>query len=156
MLTTPLGTICITMDGHPVSCKIVPVQNPNLFPDVSGAYLLGIEYQPDGNAHELRCVLDASIQGSAESGERLEAISFYDHQRKLTIGCEGWFGAPEAYGYDYDGAYLPNGLAISISPQTKQKTFLFGAAWLDPYKSEQDVQTWLAADPTITGDNFIL
>ena len=153
MLTTPFGNICITMDDKPIPYAIAPVQNSKLFPDVSGAYVLAFEYLSDGVSHELHCVLDApSVKGGIESGERLEAISFYDDQRKLTIGCEGCFGDPDEYNYDYDGDYLSNGLTISITPATKSKVFLVGVAWLDLCTKENDVQTWFAADPTITGN----
>ena len=95
MLTTPLGNIYITMDDEMIPYSITSVQNPKLFPDVSGAYILALKYLPDGSSHILRCVLDSSFaKGGVESGERLEAISFYCGQRKLTIGCEGWFGDP--------------------------------------------------------------
>ena len=151
MLTTPFGNIQITMDGKPVAYTFVPVPNAQSFPDVDGVYLLKFDYLSDGSPHKLCCLLeDASVTGDIESGERFEAISFYCNAGKITIGCEGWFGCPEEHGYDYDGSYLPDGLEISITAQTVSKPFLFGVAWLTHCTGENDVQTWFAADPSIT------
>ena len=150
MLKTKFGNIVITFDGVSVPFSIIAVANERLFPDVDGAFMLKYVYAHDGKPHTLRCYLDmCNITGYPESGERLEAIAFYEQGGKLTIGCEGWFGEPEEYGYDYDGSYLSNGLEIEITSHTKSKDFLFGVSWLDHCTDENDVQTWLAADPTI-------
>ena len=149
MLETNLGKIVITLDGNTVPFSVCPIENKRLFPDVDGAFLLKYDYANDGKAHTLRCFLDTcGVTGSPESGERLEAISFYHHGAKLTIGCEGDFGWQEEY--DYSGSYLENGLQIQIFPHTKSKHFLFAVAWLDRCTDENDTQTWLAADPTLS------
>ena len=150
MLKTQFGNIVITFDGVSVPFSIIPISNKRLFPDVDGAFMLKYLYAYDGKPHTLRCYLDMrNITGYSESGERLEAISFYEQDRKLTIGCEGWFGEPKEYGYDYDGSYLDNGLEIEITPHTKSKAFLFGVSWLVHCTDKNEVQTWFAADPTI-------
>ncbi len=150
MLKTKFGNIVIMLDGEIVPFSIFSIENKQLFPDVDGAFMLKYAYVCDGRAHTLRCFLDVcNVTGCPESGERLEAIAFYEQGGKLTIGCEGWFGYPEEYNYDYNGTYLGNGLEIEISPDTKSKDFLFGVAWLEHCTGENDVQTWFAADPTI-------
>ena len=150
MLKTQFGNIVITFDGESVPFSIIPIANEHLFPDVNGAFMLKYVYACDDKAHTLHCFLDAcNVTGYPESGERLEAIAFYEQGGKLTIGCEGWFGEPEEYGYDYDGSYLSNGLEIVITSHTKSKDFLFGVSWLDHCTDENEVQTWFAVDPTI-------
>ena len=98
---------------------------------------------------EVLTTLQGAYAEDEWNDERLEAIAFYEQGGKLTIGCEGWFGEPEEYGYDYDGSYLSNGLEIEITSHTKSKDFLFGVSWLDHCTDENEVQTWFAADPTI-------
>ena len=150
MLKTQFGNIVITFDGESVPFSVIPIANDHLFPDVNGAFVLKYTYVCDEKAHTLHCFLDAcNMIGTPESGERLEAIAFYKQGGKLTIGCEGWFGYPEEYGYDYSGSYLVNGLEITITPHTKSREFIFCIAWLDHCTDENDAQTWLAADPTI-------
>ena len=150
MLRTPFGQIIVTLDGKAIPVSAARVENKRLFPDADGAFRLQYAYIRDGGAHTLRCFLNrCDVPGCPESGERLESLSFYERGGKLTIGCEGWFGDPGAYGYDYDGAYLSNGLQIDILPHTQSRDFLFGVAWVDLCTDENDAQTWLAADPTI-------
>ena len=147
MLETNLGKIVITFDGNAAAFSVCPIENKRLFPDVNGAFLLKYDYANDGKAHTLRCFLEGcGVTGCPESGEDLEAISFYSQGAKLTIGCKGDFGWPEKY--DYSGAYLSNGLEIEIAPHTQSKTFLFAVAWLAHCTAETETQTWLAADPT--------
>ena len=147
VLETNLGKIVITFDGKTTAFSVCPIENKRLFPDVNGAFLLKYDYANDGKAHTLRCFLEGcGVTGCPESGEDLEAISFYSQGAKLTIGCKGDFGWPEKY--DYSGAYLSNGLEIEIAPHTQSKTFLFAAAWLAHCTAETETQTWLAADPT--------
>ncbi len=149
MLETSFGKIVITFDGKTVPFSVCPIENKRLFPDVDGAFLLKYDYTNDGNAHTLRCFLDGcAVTGDSESGEDLEAISFYRQSAKLTIGCEGDFGWQEKY--DYSGSYLDNGLQIQIFPHTKSKDFLFAVAWLDRCTDENGTQTWLAADPSLS------
>ena len=148
MLGTPFGKVKLLFDQKEVDYKLEPVSNSKVFPDIDGAYILRFEYVPAGGEHTLQCLLDTtSCVGDIESGERLEAISFYIDNGKITIGCEGSFGCPEEYGYDYDGDYTSTGLEIFIRSHTKTHTFCFGVAWLAVCSSEKDIQTWFAADP---------
>ena len=150
MLKTQFGNIVIRFDGVSAPFSIIPIANERLFPDVNGAFMLKYMYTCDNKVHTLRCFLDAcNATGYPESGERLEAIAFYEQGGKLSIGCEGWFSEPEEYGYDYDGCYLDNGLEIEITSHTKSQAFLFGVSWLEHCTEENEVQTWFAADPTI-------
>lgn len=91
------------------------------------------------------------IEGDNESGERLEAISFYVKDIKLTIGAEGEFYGHiyQSYGYDYNGDYLSNGIEYKTYKRTKDKMFKFGVCWIQPYTEENDVQTWYGADSTM-------
>ena len=149
MLETTLGKIVITFDGKAAAFSVCPIENKRLFPDVDGAFLLKYDYANDSKAHTLRCFLDSwGVTGCQESGEALEAISFYSQGAKLTIGCKGDFGWQEKY--DYSGSYLGNGLEIEIAPHTQSKTFLFAVAWLAHCTAETETQTWLAAEPTLS------
>lgn len=149
MLNTPFGKIKVTLDGAAVPCVVRPVENARLFPDVSGAYLLEFAFEQDGMPHELCCYLDAPApEAEPESGEDLEALSFRVGTGKLTLGCVSWTGPLEEA--DYGGAYLPSGFRLLLRPDTKSGTFRFGAAWVEHCTAENDVQTWFAADPTIT------
>ena len=146
MLETNLGNIVITFDGKAAAFSVCPIENKHLFPDVDGAFLLKYDYANDGKAHTLCCFLEGwGMTSRQESGEDLEAISFYSQGAKLTIGCKGDFGWQEKY--DYSGSYLGNGLEIEIAPHTQSKTFLFAVAWLQHCTAETETQTWLAADP---------
>ena len=78
MLETNLGKIVITFDGNAAAFSVCPIENKRLFPDVNGAFLLKYDYANDGKAHTLRCFLEGcGVTGCPESGEDLEAISFY-------------------------------------------------------------------------------
>lgn len=151
MLTTPFGNIRITLDEVPVSYIAKPVENPRLFPDVNGAFLLKYDFIRDSKSHQLCCFLDNPFAiGGSESGERLEAISIYMEEGKLTIGCEADFCDPPDFHYDYTGTYLSSGIKLLIPPQMQSEPFLFGVSWLNHCTPEHDLQTWFAADPTIT------
>ena len=52
---------------------------------------------------------------------------------------------------DNNGRNLSNGIEIEILPKTETQYFIFGVAWLKKCSEENDIQTWFAADPTITG-----
>lgn len=153
MLVTPFGSIRLLVDKVDVLFEVKPVEkNDKVYPDVDGAYLVRVKYKQDGNRHSLRCILDnTDVAGWGESGERLEMTSIYQGTGKLSIGTEADFCEPKTFDYDYGGRNLPNGLEIEINPQTKTQYFIFGIAWLNECSEEKDVQTWYAADPTITG-----
>ena len=150
MLQTPFGAIKVTLDDAPVVCNISTVAPSQQFPNIDEAFLIDWTYDFDGMPHKLACYLDCpSLDGNIESGERLEAISFYIGPGKLTIGCEGDDNHPEDY--DYKIEYLSNGMAVCITPTTKSRLFRFGVAWLEECNDTTDIQTWFAADPTLSG-----
>lgn len=153
MLTTPFGNIKIEFDGHETDYEIREIlPNKRVWPDVVQGFLLRLRYIPDGRPHILRCVIDSAadeVQG--ESGERLEMTSLYMGEGKISIGVEAEFCDPPVFSYDFGGKNLLNGIEIELFPETKEQYFIFGVAWLDEVDEERDVQTWFAADPTISG-----
>lgn len=153
MLSTPFGTIRIYFDSkitQDVKIRKSKKGQEQLYPDIECAYLLSFEYTADRKKHSFICSIDdTSAAGGIESGEHLEAISFYMGSGKLTIGCESDFGMPEEGRFDFDGAYLKNGFKIEIAPETKSRIFTFAVSWLLNVTNENDVQTWFASDPCI-------
>ena len=148
MLKTPYGNILISFDDK--NTDFIPKEIPSdikLCPDVCGVYLLVFDYISDNVNHSLKCYLETDAKGDVESGEHLDAISFYINEGKITIGCESDFGMPEEGGYDFDGTYLDNGLEINIEPSTQSRKFVFAVSWLLHCTEENDVQTWFASDP---------
>lgn len=150
-LISPLGKLELLKDGKPVGFfhnSIDP--NAELFPDVDEIQRLEYDYVSDGKPHTLSFVVKGeNIKGTVESGEVLEAISFYQDKCKLTLGCVASFGDYKEYHLDYDGYYCDEGIVITILPETKSQVFKFGACWLSNYSDENDNQTWFGADPTI-------
>lgn len=153
MLATPYGNVKILFDGKESSFDMIRVpENQKVWPDVKEGFLLRWRYLPDGGHRVLQCVIDStadSVQG--ESGERLEMTSLYYGQDKVSIGVEAEFCDPPVYEYDFGGRNLLNGLEIELFQETKEQYFIFGVAWLRGVDEDTDVQTWFAADPTITG-----
>ena len=151
MLITPFGSINILLDGVSVPYTESKAANDRQASQVDGAYLLRYEYKADGMAHRLCCVLSGDIESSSfEGGERLEMTSMYCESGKLSIGVEGDFCVPKTFAYDYDGSNLPNGIELLLSADTTSQSFVFGVAWLNHVTEENDIETWFAADPTIT------
>lgn len=152
MLKTPFGNIRIYFDNKiQKNINIVKgKKNCYLYPNVEYIYLLTYKYNTDQLKHTLKCVLDnPKEKGFVESGEHLDAISFYINNGKITIGCKSDFGMPENGGFDYDGTYLDNGLEIFIDSSTKSQNFIFAISWLIKCTDENDIQTWFASDPSI-------
>ena len=147
-LSTPFGDIKLTLDGQEQSFKYAAIKpNQRLYPDLDGLYRLYYCFEPDGGSHELKLALTGCDEdGDIESGERLEAISFYSKGGKLTIGCEAEFGWDK---YDFDGTYDEDGVVLFFRKTTRQQTLCFGIAWLNTCTDKNDVQTWFGADPTI-------
>ena len=117
--------------------------------DVNGRYVIQYEYKGDQRYQEITCCIPSlDVKGFIESGERLEAISFYKNDVKLTIGAEGEFSDfPECI--DFSGNYLRNGIQYVTHPTTADKKFKFGVCWIQPVTEENDTQTWFGADPTL-------
>ena len=162
-LATPFGAIEIRIDGKPVPFFAQKGKPDVRCPHVLGRYRIGVRFIPDGEAHTVACVFepDCSCERTPESGERLECQSFYnDRGFKLSIGLEceaGYVGDVRASDkYDYDAAYLENGMSFLVGKHTKTERYVFGVAWIDNVSrgdttddnTNRDVETWYGADPT--------
>ena len=156
-LITPLGKISIYIDGISTEYKAVRLKNnPSVFPNLGGRYRIELNYVSDNLEHFIICVIDdidpSKVKKYAESGEKLECQSFYKEDIKLSIGIEcdtGYYDTGERVGsYDYDSVYLENGIGYHILPMTKSHKFIFGLAWIDECREEDEIQTWFGADPT--------
>lgn len=147
-LNTPFGKVTATFDGKPISFEYLCIDpDKRLFPDVDGAYRIKIDYVSDGREHTLLFLLsDCESDGEPETGERLEAVSFYPRDGKITLGCYASFGDYKDYPFDFDGTLRKNGIEISVLPETKTRTMLFGVSWVEHCTEENDVQTWFGAD----------
>ncbi len=152
MVKTPFGYIDISFDLKSplmIDVKKSQIGKDKLYPNIEYVLLISFEYTSDNAEHLLTCTLERNdVCGEIESGEHLDAISFYVDSGKLTIGCKSDFGVPNEGGFDYDGKYLKNGLEICISPDTKSQVFTFGISWLYTVTDETDIQTWFASDPS--------
>ncbi len=147
-LSTPYGNIKLQLDGKDVSFNYRCIDNGKQFSDADATYRILFDYKSDRKNHILRLILEnCSVNGEAETGERLEAASFYVDDGKITLGCEASFGDYIDYGYDFDGCLIKNGIEISLMPTTKSQTFKFGICWLQSCTEENEVQTWFGADP---------
>lgn len=106
--------------------------------------------EQDWKKHDLKIELqDSGTVGEAETGERLEALSFYKDEGKITLGVKASFGDYQDYGYDYDGALCSDGIEIYVFPYTRPKMYEFGVCWILKCTAETDVQTWYGADLSI-------
>lgn len=84
----------------------------------------------------------------------MELKSFYKGNTKLSIGMEGeagyyFDGTCSSEIYDYDNGYMENGVSYLIKEETKTTKYVFGVAWIENATTENDVQTWYGADPTL-------
>lgn len=158
MLTTPLGDIEIYVDDNKVEYteKNIGVSD-KLCPDVNGRYAIKIDFIPDGKIHTISCKIKGHVSSKKdgiEPGERLELKSFYKDNTKLSIGMEGESGY-YADGmcvsdrYDYDNEYMEDGVLYLVMKETKTTKYVFGIAWIENVTTENDVQTWYGADPTL-------
>ncbi|MEI5908918.1 hypothetical protein WAK64_17865 [Bacillus spongiae] len=155
MLETPLSHIKLfvnekEMDFTPIKLEKLDI----LCPNVNGRYLIQYEYKAEYINQTIKCCIPKiNIEGDVESGERLEAISFYKNNSKLTIGAEGEFvDADPSYRdhyFSYNGDYLPNGIEYQTNKKTKDRIFQFGVSWIHPCTGDNDIQTWFGADPTL-------
>jgi hypothetical protein len=148
---TPFGIIQILIDNtiesfHHRSIAI----NEQLFPNVDAAHRINIKVENDGKSHTIRIrLMNCDVGGNVESGETLEAISFYKNNGKITIGCYASFGDSAAYNLGYDGFYHSDGIQINIPPTTQTQEYKFGICWIKECTDKNDIQTWFGADPSI-------
>jgi len=158
-LQTPLGEIEVYIDGNKIEYNYFKIENDNNCLDLSGRYLINICFEPDGMEHVISCCIKdykRTNKDEIETGENLELKSFYKDNTKLSIGMEGDTGysldleRTSDY-YDYDNGYLDNGVEYRILKNTTErfKNYIFTIAWIDNYNKENEIQTWLGADPTM-------
>ncbi|SFM44067.1 hypothetical protein SAMN05421832_102513 [Psychrobacillus psychrodurans] len=152
MLLTPLGAIKLFVNDDEVGFTAVKLDLELHCRDVSGRYLIQYEYKSDMKNQEIKCCIPSiDVKGDFENGERLEAISFYRNEIKLTTGIEGEFTDDENY-TDYGGDYLSDGIQYVTYHNTPDRKFYFGVCWIQPLTEENDIQTWFGADPTLMGN----
>ncbi|MFT9846995.1 hypothetical protein [Aneurinibacillus sp. REN35] len=153
MLDTPLGRIRLVVNEKEIEYTAIKLDGiETLCPDVNGRFSIQYEYKKEFKGQTIKCFIPSlDVKGDFESGERLEAISFYQDDIKLTIGAEGEFYDPiyQYLGYDYNGDYLSNGIEYETYETTEDRIFSFGVCWIQPYTTENDIQTWFGADPTL-------
>ena len=158
MLTTPLGDIEIYIDNKKARYTIRNIGvSEGLCPDIGGRFCIEVLCKPDGKQHTITCRImnyTPSEHDGIESGERLELKSFYKGKIKLSIGMEGDEGYyPDGTRvsdiYDYDNEYLKDGVSYLIMEHTKTTKYVFGVAWIENVTTENEVQTWYGADPTL-------
>lgn len=149
MLSTPLGAIKLFVNDEIVEFTAIKLDLELYCRDVNGRYLIQYEYISEMKNQEIKCCIPSiDVKGDVESGESLEAISFYRNEIKLTIGIEGEFTDDTKY-IDYGGDYLSNGFQYVTYPTTPDRKFYFGVCWIQPLTEENDNQTWFGADPTL-------
>lgn len=151
MLKTPFGVIEIKLDGKLVDYKIKPRKNDDFYPGVDGAYLLIYRYKSDYKKHTLQCKLNGEVVDfEADTGDRLEAVSMYLNNGKITIGTKCEFGLEDTVEwYGFDGILSKEGIEINIYEDTEDKDFIFGVSWLLSCNDNNEIQTWFGADQTI-------
>lgn len=133
MLMTPIGPIIILINDIEISYSFQPLSNLSpYFPDVSGRFSILVSSKEQAT---VRCVLqNNTIVGQSETGENLEAISFYYDDVKLSIGVTADFMQQE-------GQIVTNGIELTTtSPIT------FVVSWIQPVTEDNDLQTFFSVD----------
>ena len=150
MLLTPLGAIKLFVNDEEVGFTAKKLDVGMHCQDVNGRYLIQYDYKSEIKKNQVIkcCIPSIDVKGDSESGERLEAISFYQNDIKLTIGVDGEF-SDFPKDIDYSGDYLNNGIHYETYNTTANRKFYFGVCWIQPLTEENDVQTWFGADPTL-------
>lgn len=157
MLKTPFGNIKMFFNEKEVEYGFFKIENYKSFLETE-TYLIKYQFERkmcDKNKNIfLKCVLETDFEHKsyAESGERLEAISFEINNGKLTIGTTSGLYMAEIDGNnnDSDVEYLENGMKIVILEKTKNQVFYFGISFLKNSNLENEIQTWFGVDYAIT------
>lgn len=148
MLLTPLGNIKVLVNNEEVeftASKLGDLHFPS--PDLKGRFLIEYDYKNALKNQTIKCCIPSiEVEGEVESGEKLEAISFYKEDIKLTIGVDCEF-TDYPKDIDFSGEYLRDGIQYKTFPTTADKKFRFGVCWIQPCTEENDHQTWFGADP---------
>ena len=145
-MKTPFGDIIVLVDDTEYNFYIetMHIANKKVCPDLTDCYRIAVNFEPDGDNHEIKCII-ANLEFSSkniESGEDYECISFYDNYgNKISIGAEGEC-------IDTQIKYLENGIAYLLKKDAFDNRYKFGIAWIDGVTDspERDVQTWFGAD----------
>lgn len=150
MLLTTLGAIKLFVNDEELGFTAKKLDVGMHCQDVNGRYLIQYDYTSEIKKNQVIkcCIPSIDVKGDSESGERLEAISFYQNDIKLTIGVDGEF-SDFPKDIDYSGDYLNNGIQYETYNTTANRKFYFGVFWIQPLTEENDVQTWFGADPTL-------
>jgi len=149
MLITPLGAIKLFVNDEEVEFTAIKLDLESHCRDVNGRYLIQYEYKSEMMNQDIKCCIPSlDIEGEIESGESLEAISFYRNDVKLTIGMEGQF-TDDVKCIDDGGNYLSNGIQYVTDHTTSDRKFYFRVCWIHPLSEDNDIQTWFGADPTL-------
>ncbi len=154
MLKTPLGFVDVTVDGRAIDYTPVAVPLGRACPDLGGRYAIVVRCDP-AQTRTVACRIRGyvpSAHDGPESGEDLELYSYYLGGVKLSLGMEGetaYLAGERLSRYDYDTAYLDDGVQYCLLPGTQTAQFVFGVAWIDAVTAENDIQTWFGADPTL-------
>lgn len=150
MLLTPLGNIKLYVNNEEV--EFTAIKLGKLYfssSDIKGRFLIQYEYKNEFKNQEIKCCIPSiDVEGEIESGEKLEAISFYKKDIKLTIGVDCEFTDYPKY-IDFSGDYLSNGIQYETFQTTVDRKFSFGVCWIQPCTEENDIQTWFGADPSL-------
>lgn len=157
ILSTPLGNIIILVDDTQLNYDAISVKRNITCKDVCGRYKIIIDFTPDGQEHQIMCIVDGyekTDDDYIDTGENLELKNFIKNNIKLSIGMEGDTGYyPDGTRinnyYDYDNKYFDNGVSYQILKNTHTNKFVFGIAWIDNPQQDNEVQTWYGADPSI-------
>ena len=134
MLETPLGNVRVYMNDIDTTYTFKPLPIANhRFPDVDGRYQIIID--SDIETCTIRCIIPTYTKTAhPETGENLEAVSFYQNGSKLTLGIQADFEK-------LSGKLLSNGLEIKTNEPVK-----FVVCWINDVTKENDHQTWFGAD----------
>lgn len=138
MLSTPLGTIAVFIDGMPFAYQETACPYLRSKYHVDGCYRIHV---PCSKAHSIRCVLDSNSQEIAfswSSGERYLAAEFEHNGIRLVIGMLN-----ETDGFH--SVIVTNGCQYEVTAPTA--VLMFGIAWISACLCETDSRAWLAADP---------
>lgn len=134
MLKTPFGNVHVYINDIETTYTVesLPITNPS-FPDLDGRYQINIGSHKEFST--IRCIIPTCTDNaSPETGERFEAVAFYQNGAKLTLGTVADFE-------EQSGKLLSNGVEI-----TTKEPAIFRVCWINNVTEENDHQTWFEAD----------
>lgn len=144
MIQTPIGDIRILVNGQEKKYEFCELETKTENFSVDNRFQITFGEIEIGMI--VSCVLESpfqNIESTPDSGERLEMISFYKDDLKLSIGVEG-----EIEGINY--VLLKNGIEIRNEKSIYKPNLIINVAWLKMKNSEEeDIYCWLAADPKL-------